>query len=122
LRRAARLIDIPWDIAAGGDLRISVVPGPRPLRTRLVNRYVGRVQAVAAVDPDVGLAFLRVANLVEGPAALLRPGVVVRLATASLRAPQRSQPAVGRQPGIPWPRRPRDVERAPARPAAPGRR
>ncbi len=121
-RRAARLIDIPWDIAAGGDLRLPVVPGPRPLRTRLVNRYVGRVQAVAAVDPEVGLAFLRVANLVEGPAALLRPGVVVRLATAGGRAPRHPQPAVGRRPGIPWPRRPRDAESAAPRPAAPGRR
>ena len=100
-REAARLIDIPWDIAAGGDLRIPVVPGPRPLRTRLVNRYVGRVQAVAAVDPEVGLAFLRVANLVESPEALLRPRVALRLAAASLRAPSRPKRAAGRRPGIP---------------------
>ena len=121
-RRAARLIDIPWDIAAGGDLRIPVVPGTRPLRTRLVNRYVGRVQAVAAVDPDVGLAFLRVANLVEGPAALLRPRMVARVTTANLRAPQRSNRAAGRRPGIPWPRRPRDAESAAVPREASGRR
>lgn len=81
-RRAARVIDGPWDIAAGGDLRIPQVPGPRSPRVRMVNAYVSRVQAAAAADPDVGLAFLRVANLLDRPESLLRPSVAARVVRA----------------------------------------
>jgi 2-polyprenyl-6-methoxyphenol hydroxylase-like FAD-dependent oxidoreductase len=98
-RRAARVVEGPWQIAAGGDLRLPVVPGPRPPQVRLVNRYVSQVQAAAAVDPEVGLAFLRVANLLDPPQALLRPAVAGRVLAASMRLPHqrggdRARPAV----------------------------
>lgn len=119
-RAAARVIDVPWDIAAGGDLRLPGIPGPRPMKVRLINTYVARVQAAAAVDPRVGLAFLRVANTVERPETLLRPSVVVRVLRAGLskdgRATQRRPDAFApaARP-VPAPRRPadaRDEERA----------
>lgn len=91
-RRAARVIDGPWDIAAGGDLRLPSVPGPRPPRVRMVNAYVSRVQAAAAVDPDVGLAFLRVANLLDRPESLLRPSVAARVLRASSPISERRGP------------------------------
>jgi 2-polyprenyl-6-methoxyphenol hydroxylase-like FAD-dependent oxidoreductase len=95
-RRVARLIDSPWDIAAGSDLRLPLVPGPRPLRVRLVNAHVARVQAAASVDPVVGRAFLRVANLVDPPGSLLRPTLVARVLAASRRAaPVRAPVAAG---------------------------
>jgi hypothetical protein len=105
-RRAARIIDVPWGIAAGGDLRLPGVPGPRPAMVRLVNAYVARVQAAAAVDPVVGLAFLRVANTVDRPEKLLRPSVALRVlrAVRSGAVPPRAeehQPA----PALPRPRR-----------------
>ena len=78
-RRAARIIDVPWGIAGGGDLRLPGVPGPRPRKVRIINAYVARVQAAAAVDPAVGLAFLRVANTVDRPEKLLRPSVALRV-------------------------------------------
>jgi hypothetical protein len=81
-RRAARIIDVPWGIAGGGDLRLPGVPGPVPRKVRIINSYVARVQATAAVDPAVGLAFLRVANTVDLPDKLLRPSVAVRVLRA----------------------------------------
>lgn len=72
-RRAARIIDIPWGIAGGSDLRLPGVPGPRPLRVRISNSYLAGVQgaagvqAAAAADPVVGPAFLRVAETVNLP-------------------------------------------------------
>jgi 2-polyprenyl-6-methoxyphenol hydroxylase-like FAD-dependent oxidoreductase len=81
-RRAARIIDVPWGIAGGSDLRLPGVPGPRPLKVRIINSYVARVQAAAAVDPAVGLAFLRVANTVDLPDQLLRPSVALRVLRA----------------------------------------
>ena len=81
-RRAARLVDVAWDLAAGGDLRLPVVPGPRPLRTRLVNSYVAQVAAASTSDADVALTFIRVLNLIEPPTALLRLPTVARVVAA----------------------------------------
>lgn len=86
-QRAVEVVDGAWQIAAGGDLRLPVVPGQRSPQVRLVNRYVAQVQAAAAVDTGVGLAFLRVANLLDPPQALLRPAVAGRVLARALHLP-----------------------------------
>ncbi|MEU4380872.1 FAD-dependent oxidoreductase [Micromonospora echinofusca] len=78
-RGAARLIDGPWSIAVGTDLRFPEVPGRRSPRVRLVNAYVGRLHAAATRDPALGAAFLRVVNLVDPPTRLLSPPVLLRV-------------------------------------------
>ena len=87
-RRAARLVDVPWDIAVGNDLRFAAVEGPRTARTRLVNRYMGRLLAAAAHDPEVALAFFRVGNLLAPPQTLLHPRVARRVLRNRLPAAQ----------------------------------
>ena len=110
-RRAARIIDVPWGIAAGGDLRVPGVHGAKTLKVRVVNAYIARVQAAAAVDPAVGLAFLRVANTVDHPEALLRPSMALRVfragRTSGGRGVSRPQhrPAPAPAP-VPFPRLP----------------
>ena len=84
-RRAARLIDVAWDLAAGGDLALPVVPGRRTLRVRLVNSYVSQIALAATVDAEVGLRFIRVLNLLDPPTALVRPGMVARVVAARSR-------------------------------------
>lgn len=93
-RACAPVVDIPWQIAAGGDRRLPGVPGPVDRRTRLLNGYVARVQRAAAVDPAVGTAFLRVANLEAPPSSLVSPSVLARV----LRASRRPQAVVTRRP------------------------
>lgn len=111
-RRAARLVDVAWDMAAGGDLRLPAVPGPRPARVRLVNAYVSRVQAAAAVDPEVGAAFLRVANLIDPPESLLRPRLGTKVLLAQRRTARVGPSAADRpEPTVRVPR-PRDLPRS----------
>lgn len=43
-RAAAKVIDPVWQLNAGGDLALPEIPGHRPLATRLINRYVARMQ------------------------------------------------------------------------------
>ncbi|MGY1704442.1 FAD-dependent oxidoreductase [Geodermatophilus sp. SYSU D00697] len=86
-RACAPIVDVPWQMAAGGDRRFPGVPGPVDRRTRLLNGYVARVQRAAAVDPAVGTAFLRVANLEASPPSLMSPSVLARVARASRRRP-----------------------------------
>jgi hypothetical protein len=86
LRKIGRIIDVPWDMASGGDLLFPEVQGQRTMRTRLLNAYLARLLAGAAEDPKLGRAFLRVAGLVDPPPALFAPSVAGRV----LRGPDHS--------------------------------
>src|SRR5258707_6601470 len=57
---AAKVIEGPWAISVGTDLRFPAVEGRRTPRVRLVNAYVSRLHAAATADPVLGMAFLRV--------------------------------------------------------------
>jgi hypothetical protein len=86
-RRIGQIVDVPWDMATGGDLAFPAVVGRCTTRMRLLNGYLAKLLAGAADDPRLGRAFLRVAGLVDPPQALLAPGVVAR---ALRPAPRRS--------------------------------
>lgn len=88
LTRAAAVVDVPWSIAVGGDLRIPEAQGNRTALVRAINWYVGRVQVAARSDPAVTLAFARVNNLVAPPPSLLQPGVALRVLRANLSPTQ----------------------------------
>jgi 2-polyprenyl-6-methoxyphenol hydroxylase-like FAD-dependent oxidoreductase len=79
LRDFAKAIDTPWEMAVGADMAIPGVEGRRTAKIRIANAYIPRLHAAAAHDAGLATDFLRVAGLVEPPAALFRPGVVVRV-------------------------------------------
>jgi 2-polyprenyl-6-methoxyphenol hydroxylase-like FAD-dependent oxidoreductase len=83
-RDLPRVVDVPWDIAAGGDLVFPGVKGRRTLKARLVNAYIARLHAAAENDPSLASAFVRVAGLVAPPQTLLRPSIAVRVLRGSL--------------------------------------
>ena len=94
LRAASRLVDAPWEISVGADLRFPEVEGRRTAKVRMVNGYLERLHVAAEHDAAVGRAFLRVVNMVDPPERLMAPSVMARV----LR---------GRRPySIPVPRRP----------------
>lgn len=84
-RAAARIIAPAWRLSAGGDLALPEIEGHRPLSMRLVNRYVARLQGIAAHDPVVSRAFMRVAGLLDPPASIMSPRVVLRAITGGRR-------------------------------------
>ena len=90
--RVRKIIDIPWLIATGEDLRFPQVEGQRPPGSGVVNRYLERVHAVASEDPAVCRKFFDVLNLLAAPTSLMAPSVAWRV--LARRAPQR--------PGSPW--------------------
>ncbi|MFI7120190.1 FAD-dependent oxidoreductase [Amycolatopsis sp. NPDC049868] len=94
-RRIAEVVDAPWAIAAGGDLSWPEVEGKRTTQVRMVNAYMGKLQAAATTDGRITHAFMRVAGLIEPPTALMRPSVVARVVRGSLR---RSGRAPGTRP------------------------
>ncbi len=77
--KTAKLIDVPWDMAVGADLRYGHVIGTRSAKTKILNGYVARLFVAASKHPSVAKAFLSVANLMAPPQKLFAPGVAARV-------------------------------------------
>jgi len=78
-KRAAKVIDIPWQLAVGEDFRFPQTTGPKPPGTDLINRYIVRVHWATLHDEVVGLAFAKVMNLMAPPTSLFHPRIVWRV-------------------------------------------
>ncbi|MER6685773.1 hypothetical protein [Streptomyces olivaceoviridis] len=61
---AATLLAEPWSLATGGDLRFPEVEGERGPQDEEVDGYLDQFRASAALDPVLGTAFLKVANMI----------------------------------------------------------
>lgn len=81
---AAKVVDNPWLMAVGGDLRYPDVEGPRSAMGNFVNWYLGKLHIAARKDPELTLAFHTVANLLADPPTLLKPNVAYRVARGNL--------------------------------------
>jgi 2-polyprenyl-6-methoxyphenol hydroxylase-like FAD-dependent oxidoreductase len=86
LPKMAALVDIPWEIAVGSDLRFPEVEGPRTAKVRMINAYLARLYVVAESDPVVGEAFVRVLNLIDRPERLMRPAIAARVLRGARRS------------------------------------
>jgi 2-polyprenyl-6-methoxyphenol hydroxylase-like FAD-dependent oxidoreductase len=78
-RAATKIVDIPWDIAVGNDLRHPRVKGARPPMLRFINWYIGKLHLAATRDSTLATAFLKVVNLVMRPSSLLSPAIAWRV-------------------------------------------
>jgi 2-polyprenyl-6-methoxyphenol hydroxylase-like FAD-dependent oxidoreductase len=83
-RAAASILDTPWTLAAGNDLRFPEVEGTRKRSARAVNAYLNRYHRAAAHDPALALAFGRVISLRASPASLLSPRLALRVLRGNL--------------------------------------
>ncbi len=91
--RASKVIDIPWSIVVGNDLRMPEAVGPRTFRVKVINAYVARVHKAAHRDPVVALAFHRVANLLASPPSMMHPRVACRVLLGQSSPAPRAGPA-----------------------------
>src|SRR5262249_22812945 len=73
-----RILNVPWDITVGNDLRFPEVTGERSARLRILNAYMARLFRAASVDAVVGETFLKVANFLVGPQNLVAPRMLWR--------------------------------------------
>nr|SBO94295.1 monooxygenase, FAD-binding [Nonomuraea gerenzanensis] len=78
-RRIAAVVDIPWEITVGADLRLPTTSGSPTAKMRLIGAYLDRFHAAAAHDAELTRRFLRVTNLYDPPQALLSPAALVRV-------------------------------------------
>ena len=83
--RAAKVVDIPWSITVGNDLRMPETIGPRSAGVSFVNWYMEKLHKAAHRDPVPSLAFHRVANLLAPPPSVMHPRVAMRVLWGNLR-------------------------------------
>jgi len=84
-RRAAKIVDIPWSIAVGNDLRIPETVGRRTAGVKFINWYISKLHKAAHTDPVAALAFHRVGNLLAAPPSIMHPRIAARVLLGSLR-------------------------------------
>jgi 2-polyprenyl-6-methoxyphenol hydroxylase-like FAD-dependent oxidoreductase len=102
--KAGTIIDTPWQIAAGSDLRHPRLGRNQSRFNRFLNWYLGKLHKAAARDTELARSFLRVANLMAPPATLLAPTTMLRVMCGNLRGghrfmhaqPQRAKPVASR--------------------------
>ncbi len=87
-QRAARIVSVPWQIAAGGDFFYAETTGPRPPLVHRLNGYVRKAVIAAQHDPVVASALMRVQNLLAPPPSLIRPDLVRRIRRGARVAPR----------------------------------
>ncbi len=84
-RAASKPIAAAWRLAAGGDLALPEVAGPRPFSVCVANAYMDRVLTACESDAVVAGKFFMVNGLVDPLSRLLHPALVCRVAAVNLR-------------------------------------
>lgn len=100
-KRAAKVVDVAWLLAAGEDFRYPEAEGVRPPGVNLINWYISKVHRLVTRDPEIYRAFLKVMNMTHPPTLMFDPRMVLRVIKRSLtggRATERV-PQVRQHPG-----------------------
>jgi hypothetical protein len=82
-KRAATVIDTPWSIGVGSDLRFTADLDKLPEPARRMIDYMEHLHVAAEHDPVVARAFLRVVNLELPPQSLMAPEISQRVMQGS---------------------------------------
>lgn len=92
-RRAARVVDGPWRMAAGGDFVYASTEGEKARGTDFVNRYMALLMRGMNDDPALHAAFIYVMHMLKPSTTLFAPGVVARVLRHALSRRSRSYSA-----------------------------
>jgi 2-polyprenyl-6-methoxyphenol hydroxylase-like FAD-dependent oxidoreductase len=84
-RRAAKIIDTPWQMAVGEDFRFPGTEGQKASGADLLNAYMTRVHRATHTDSVVYAEFIKVLNLMQPPMSLFKPSVLWRVWQANRR-------------------------------------
>jgi 2-polyprenyl-6-methoxyphenol hydroxylase-like FAD-dependent oxidoreductase len=80
-RRAGEILQGPWALATAGDLGFPEVEGTRPPGFGLMTWYGNRFQQLAGYDEEAMTTFARVQHMIESPAAMFSPRMVLKVLT-----------------------------------------
>jgi 2-polyprenyl-6-methoxyphenol hydroxylase-like FAD-dependent oxidoreductase len=81
--RAAKIVDAPWSMAAGNDLRMPDVPGKKPVMGRVLHWYFAKLNMAARYDMNAVMAFQKAKNLLAPPQSLFKPQLIARVLSSA---------------------------------------
>ena len=84
-RCAADVVNVPWQLASGEDLRFPQTAGLRPASLRLIHWYTKKVHVAAAASPLIAKKFISIVHMVAPPTGLFGWDVLRELLRASPR-------------------------------------
>ncbi|MBX3599676.1 MAG: FAD-dependent monooxygenase [Rubrivivax sp.] len=84
-RALPAVLQAPWTMAASEDARYGAAGTRAPAGMRLRHRLMDAIAFGALRDPRIHYRWMRVAHLLDPPAALVAPAMLVRTAGAHLR-------------------------------------
>jgi 2-polyprenyl-6-methoxyphenol hydroxylase-like FAD-dependent oxidoreductase len=96
-KQAAKVVNNPWQITAGGDFSYPETAGKKAPGTDAINRYITKVQRATHTSPEVTDAMLAVQNLVAPPPSLMKPAMMRKV----LRAAKQTAPATAERTNVP---------------------
>ena len=82
--RAAKIVDAPWSMAAGNDLRMPDVPGKRTVADHFLHWYLAKLNMAARYDKSAVIAFQKAQNLLAPPQSQLKPALMARVLSAAI--------------------------------------
>jgi hypothetical protein len=82
--RAGKIVDAPWSMAAGNDLRMPDVPGKRTLVGHFLHWYLAKLNMAARYDMGAAIAFQKAKNLLAPPQSLLEPQLMAKVLSAAI--------------------------------------
>lgn len=94
-RELASVVALPWQMATGEDVRwpIPENEGRVGLGARVLSAYMDMVQRASLHDPVVTETFYRVAQMLDAPTVLFRPGFLLRVLRSGRASGPRALPA-----------------------------
>jgi 2-polyprenyl-6-methoxyphenol hydroxylase-like FAD-dependent oxidoreductase len=93
--RLAKVIEMPWLMATGEDLRYPGTEGGKTkLQDRLVQKYIERFIDAMPLHPEIADSFIQVMNLMQPPSSLFQPAIVFKVVSSMFRQkpPTKPQP------------------------------
>lgn len=97
-KQAAKVVDIPWQLAVGTDFAYPETKGVKPAGTDFINNYVAKVHRASHNDSVVYAAFLSCMNLLAPPASLFKPNILFRVLRDDWRRKRQPAPQTQLQP------------------------
>jgi 2-polyprenyl-6-methoxyphenol hydroxylase-like FAD-dependent oxidoreductase len=91
--RAAKIVDAPWSMAAGNDLRMPDVPGKRTVVGHFLHWYLAKLNMAARHDMSAVMAFQKAKNLLAPPQSLLKPTLMARVLSAAISLRPMTRPS-----------------------------
>lgn len=84
--RLAKVIETPWLMATGEDLRYPGTEGGQvKWQDRIVQKYIERYINAMPLYPEIIDPFVQVMNLLQPPTTLFRPGTIVKVISSLFR-------------------------------------